>query len=279
MREPGCESAHMRILIAGSSGFLGRPLQGVLRARGHQVVPLVRRPARAGEETWDPTSGHLDPRVLDGIDVVINLAGSPTLGNPHSSRWAESLRETRVWTTSILAEAIAASQAPPALLAGNGISWYGDHGGTKLDESAGSVGDAFLTRVTQEWQAGTTPAAEAGARVVVLRTAPGIDRDNAPLKQMLTLFRAGLGGRLGSGRQYFPIISARDWRDAVAHLVESQVSGPVNLCAPEVPTNAEFTQALAKAVDRPAFAHVPAIAITVAAGRMAPEVLGSVRAV
>lgn len=269
----------MRILIAGSSGFLGRPLQGVLRARGHHVVPLVRREPGSGERRWDPESGHLNPAVLDGIDVVVNLAGSPTLGNPHSRTWARQLEQSRVQGTRVLAQAIADSDHKPAYLAGNGISFYGDHGSDYLDETAGSHGEALLTRVTRAWQAATEPAAAAGARVVVLRTAPVQDRASAPLQQQVLLFRAGLGGRLGSGSQYYPVISRRDWLGAVAHLAESEVSGPVNLCCPEVPTNAEFTRVLAEHLGRPAFLHVPAAAIRLAAGPMAPEVLGSVRAV
>lgn len=268
----------MRILIAGSSGFLGRHLQGALRARGHEVVPLVRRAPRAGELGWDPTSGHLDPRVLNGVEVVVNLAGSPLVGNPHSSKWRRELRDSRVGTTDVLARAIAASAGSPAFLAGNGISWYGDHGSDYLDEDADSRGDALLTRVTREWQAATGPAEAAGSRVVVLRTAPVLDRSNPPLQQQRLLFSAGLGGRMGSGQQFFPVISRRDWVGAVAHLVEGDVAGPVNLCCPQAPTNAEFTRALAEQVGRPAFAHVPAAAIRLAAGPMAPEVLGSVRA-
>lgn len=267
----------MRILIAGSSGFLGRHLQGELRADGHEVVPLVRRQPNAGEISWDPASGHLDPAVLDGFDVVVNLAGSPTAGNPHSSRWARELRESRVGTTGTLARAIAASDHKPAFLAGNGISWYGDHGDEYVDEDADSRGDALLTSVTREWQAAAEPAAAAGARVVILRTAPVLDKDSAPLKQMLLQFKAGLGGKLGTGQQFFPVISRRDWVAAVGHLTRSNVAGPVNLCCPQVPTNAEFTRALARQVSRPAFLNVPAAAIKLAAGRMAPEVLGSLR--
>lgn len=269
----------MRVVIAGSSGFLGSHLADNLRAHGHQVTALVRRTPGPDEVRWDPYAGPLDPQVLRDTHVVVNLAGSPTMGNPHSRRWARELRESRVATTRVLAEAIAAQERPPAFLAGNGISYYGDHGDEVLTETADSRGSALLTCITREWQDATTPAAEAGARVCVLRTAPVLDRRAEPLRSLTRLFKLGLGGRLGSGQQYFPVISLRDWVGAVTFLAESHdVQGAFNLCAPTTPTNAEFTQALAEAVRRPAVLPVPGPVIKVAASRMAPEVLGSVRA-
>lgn len=270
----------MRILVAGSSGFLGTHLLRHLRGHGHQVGALVRRAPGPDEVQWDPYAGPLDPAVLGGVHAVINLAGAPTMGNPHSKRWAHELRESRVVTTRVLAEAISEQERPPAFLAGNGISWYGDHGDTVLDESADSRGDALLTRVTREWQEATAAAADAGARVCVLRTAPVMDRRSEPLNLLAPLFRAGLGVGLGSGKQYFPIISLRDWLGATAFLAESHdLKGEFNLCSPVTPTNAEFTTALAEAVGRKARVRVPAPFIRVGAGAMAPEVLGSLRTV
>jgi uncharacterized protein len=272
----------MHVLIAGASGFLGSRLRESLRAAGHDVTSLVRRAPGPGrsEEPWDPYSAALDPDVLEKVDVVVNLAGSPTLGNPHSSRWAHDLRTSRVTTTRVLAEAIAGSTRRPAFLAGNGISFYGDHGAERLTEAAGSTGDGFLTGVTLDWQAATQSAVDAGARVCVLRTAPVMDRRNPPFQQQRLLFKAGLGGRLGSGRQYQPMISLPDWIAAVAFLAEhDDVAGPVNLCCPSTPTNAEFTRELARLVHRPAVLTVPAAVLRRAAGRMAPELLGSMRTV
>jgi len=270
----------MRFLIAGASGFLGTRLRDSLVLAGHDVTALVRREAGPGQARWDPYAGRLDLGLVEQSDVVINLAGAPTLGNPHSKRWATELLESRVTTTRVLAEAIAASGRRPDFLAGNGISYYGDRGEEVLTEAAGSSGDAFLTEVTRQWQAATEAASEAGARVCVLRTAPVLDRRNAPLKQLLLLFKAGLGGKLGSGEQYFPIISTQDWVAAVTFLAEhNEAAGPVNLCCPTTPTNAEFTHELASLVHRPAFFRVPGPVLRQAAGRMAPEVLGSIRAV
>ncbi|MCW2793152.1 MAG: NAD-dependent epimerase/dehydratase [Nocardioides sp.] len=267
----------MQIVIAGASGFLGTHLTDELVGRGHTVTKLVRRPSSAPDEsTWDPYAGTYDRAVVERADVVVNLAGTPTAGNPHSEKWARELRESRVTTTRVLARAIADSDSTPVFLAGNGISWYGDHGDQVLTEASDSRGHALLTEVTREWQAATEPAAAVGSRVCVLRTAPVMDRRNAPLKQLRLLFRLGLGGRLGDGRQYMAMISLRDWIGSVAHLAEHEsASGPFNLCCPETPTNAEFTRALAKAVHRPAVVFAPRSALRVGAGQMAPELLGS----
>ena len=269
----------MRIVVAGASGFLGTHLTAHLRAEGHDVVALVRRPASGpGESQWDPYSREVDVEVIESADVVVNLAGAPTAGNPHSKKWATELRESRVATTALLAQTIAASAGQPAFLAGNGISFYGDHGATSLTEDSDSRGEALLTQVTRDWQAATEPAADAGSRVCILRTAPVLDRRSAPLKQLLLPFRLGLGSRLGDGRQYFPVISLRDWVGAVTMLASSTVSGPVNLCCSQTPTNAEFTTALAAAVGRKARLVAPAAVLRPAAGAMAPELLGSVNA-
>ena len=267
----------MRILIGGASGFLGTHLSRELASRGHTITRLVRRrPTAADESRWDPASGDVAARVIEAADVVVNLAGAPTAGNPHSQKWADNLRESRVRSTATLAEAIAASDRKPAFLAGNGISVYGDHGADPLTESADVRGDALLTEVSVAWEAAARPASEAGARICILRTAPVMDSRSQPLKSLRLLFRLGLGGRLGDGRQFFPMISLRDWVGAVAHLAEHDAAdGAFNLCCPLTPTNAEFTQALGRALGRPAVIPAPAFAIRIGAARMAPELLGS----
>lgn len=270
----------MRVIVAGSSGFLGSHLVPHLRDHGHEVVRLVRRGTAAPDESiWDPYAGDLDVQVIHDADVVVNLAGSPTAGNPHSSKWASEVRRSRVTTTALLTRIIAESPTPPAFLAGNGISYYGDRGDQVLTEQDPSHGDALLTDVTREWQAATDPAATAGSRVCILRTAPVMDHRSPPLKQQLPLFRAGLGARLGDGEQYFPIISLRDWVGAVTHLAETPAAqGPFNLCCPHTPTNTEFTDALASSVGRKARLVAPSFVLKRAAGAMAPELLGSLRA-
>ena len=270
----------MRILVAGASGFLGSALTGVLVERGHSVVALVRRPASAPDESsWDPYAGTYDREAIETADVVVNLAGSPTLGNPHSAKWARRLRESRVRTTATLAGAIAGSDRKPAFLAGNGISYYGDRGDEVLTEESGSRGDSLLTSVTREWQAAAQPAAEAGARVCILRTSPVIDRRSEPLKQLRLLFKTGLGARVGDGRQFMAITTLRDWTGGVAHLAEHETaSGPFNLICPNPPTNAEFTDELARQLSRPSFVVAPKSLVKLGAGRMASEILSSINA-
>jgi uncharacterized protein (TIGR01777 family) len=267
----------MRVVIAGASGFLGTHLTEHLRVGGHDVTQLVRRPAGSSRESrWDPYAGEVDQSLIDRSDVVVNLAGVNVAGNPHSSKHAQEVLGSRVTTTDVLARAVARAERPPAFLAGNGISWYGDHGARELTEDSESRGDAFLTTVSRKWQGAAAPAVKAGARVCVLRTAVVLDRNSSPLKELSRLFSLGLGARIGNGRQFFPIISLRDWVGAVSYLAESRdVSGEFNLCCPTTPTNAEFTRTLAEAVNRPAFLFAPSAFLKVAAGRMAPELLGS----
>lgn len=266
----------MHVVVAGSSGFLGRQLVAELRGRGHDVTRLVRREPAADESRWDPQGGVVDAGLVRSADVVVNLAGAPLIGNPHSARWAHEVRTSRSATTGLLATTIAEAPTPPALVNASGVSWYGDHGSAALTEASDTRGHALLTQVCREWEGAAHPAVQAGARVVLLRTAPVQDRRNAPLQQQRLQFLAGLGGRLGSGRQHYPVISLRDWVGAATFLVEhASASGPVNLCAPHTPTNAEFTRALARLVRRPALVAVPAAAIRLAASPMAEEVLGS----
>jgi hypothetical protein len=268
----------LRILVGGASGFLGSHLVADLRRRGHAVTELVRREPDSDQQSrWDPAAGRIDADVVESADVVVNVAGSPTMGNPHSRRWADNLRQSRVTTTRTLAEAIAASERKPAFLAGNAVAVYGDHGEQPLDETSDSRGHAFMTDVTREWEAAAEPARAAGARLCVLRTSPVMDHRSEPLRTLRRVFWLGLGGRVGGGEQFFPMISLRDWVGGVAHLAEHETAaGPFNLCCPQTPTNREFTQALGRAVGRPTVVPVPAALVKVGAGRLAPELLGSV---
>ena len=271
----------MHVLVGGASGFLGRHLIEALRDGGHTTTSLVRRtPTADAESRWDPATGEIDAQVIEDADLVVNAAGSPTIGNPHAKRWARNLRESRVTTTRTLAEAIAGSTRRPSFVAGNAIAIYGDHGDVPVTEASDSRGHTLMADVTRVWEAAAQPAVAAGARVCVLRTAPVMDRESEPLRILRRLFRLGLGGKIGSGRQYFPMVSLRDWLAAVVYLAEhDSVSGPVNVCCPETPTNADFTRALAHAVGRPALVGVPSPAIRIGAGPLAPELLGSVNLV
>ena len=277
----------MRVLVAGASGFLGTQLRDRLDADGHEVVQLVRRePSGEHERRWDPAKREVDLDHVRGCGAVVNLGGSPLIGNPHSKKYRRELRQSRVDTTATLAGAIAkmadadGDAAAPAYIAANGIAFYGDHGDQVVTEETESRGDALLTSVSRDWQKAALPAERAGARVVVLRTPPVIDRRSGALKAMLPIFKAGLGGPLGSGDQYFPIISTHDWvRVVIDALLDDDLSGPVNPVIPEPTTNAEFTATLADLLHRPAFFRVPGFVIDKAAGPLSPELLGSVRAV
>ena len=275
----------MRVLVAGASGFLGSQLRDRLDSEGHEVVQLVRgEPSSSHQRRWNPAERQVDVDDVRGVDAVVNLGGSPLIGNPHSKKYRKALRQSRIDTTATLAEAVAevarSDEHPtPVYVAANGIAFYGDHGDQVVTEESESRGDALLTSVSRDWQRAATAAVDAGARVVVLRTPPVIDRRSGALKAMLPIFKLGLGGPLGSGEQYFPIVSTHDWvRVVMASLTDEQIEGPVNPVIPEPTTNAEFTATLADLVNRPAFFRVPGVVIDKAAGPLSPELLGSVRA-
>jgi uncharacterized protein (TIGR01777 family) len=268
----------MRFLFAGGTGYLGTRLRRRLELDGHEITVLTRGAPEPGQVRWDPARAPLGVDVVENADVVVNVSGSSLLGNPHSSSYARRLSESRVQTTHVLAEAIAASERKPSFLAGNGSSFYGDHGDEELTEDSDSRGDALLTRVTRDWQAATGPASGAGARVCVLRTAPVFGPGSMAAKALRLIFGLGVGGRLGSGRQYFALVSAHDWVEAVTRLAtDDGFEGPVNLATPQAATNAEFTAALGRALHRPTVVPVPASLIRLGAGPMAPELLNSVR--
>lgn len=268
----------MHFLIAGDSGYLGTALRSHLEGLGHQVTGLTRGEPRADQLRWAPDTAPLGIEVVENADVVVCLTGSPLLGVPRSSKYQKALWESRIQPTRTLAEAIAASDRKPAFLAANGTSFYGDSGDEVLTEGSPSRGDALLTRVTRAWQQATEPAAQHGARVCVLRNAPVFGGGGMAAPMIGRVFKLGIGGRLGSGRQYFPMIALHDWVEAVTFLAtEDSVSGPVNMSVPEPVRNAELTRLIAEAVHRPAAIPVPAAAIKAAAGPMAPELLSSLR--
>ncbi|QZY30382.1 TIGR01777 family oxidoreductase [Nocardioides coralli] len=268
----------MQILMAGSSGFMGQALTTRLRSAGHDVVRLVRRvPEASDERQWDPAAGELDAGLVADADVVVNLCGSPLLGIPYLPSHHRRLYESRIGPTRLLADAIAAAGSPPALVNAGGCSHYGDHGSEVVIESSElRGGDAPLERVARDWETATKPAGEAGARVCILRTAPVMSRGSQAMKLLTPMFRFGLGARLSSGDQFFPVLSQQDWLGAAMLLVTSDTaSGPFNVCTPVTPTNAEFTEALADAVNRKAFLAVPSPVLRLGAGPMAVELLRS----
>jgi uncharacterized protein (TIGR01777 family) len=269
----------VKILLAGASGFLGTALRAELATAGHEVHRLVRRePSGADEHRWDPDGGEVDSALVAGCDVVVNLAGAPIAHWPWTATWREQILRSRVRTTSTLARAIAEAPKPPAFVVASGMAIHGgDRGAEWLDESS-STGTGFLADVVRAWEAAAHPARTAGARVVHLRTGVVAHRTGGALRVMLPIFRAGLAARLGSGRQYFSLISLADWVGAVRFLIEhSACEGHYNIVGLDPPTNAEFTRALAAKLHRPAVLWVPAAPMRLALGGLAGEVLGSLR--
>ncbi|HEY5696775.1 MAG TPA: TIGR01777 family oxidoreductase [Acidimicrobiales bacterium] len=248
----------MEIVVTGSSGLIGTALVGGLEADGHRVRRLVRRPARgSGEVRWDPSAGEIDRDGLEGVDGVVHLAG-PGIGD---KRWSEArkhdLREARVVGTTLLADTLAGLDAkPPVLVSGSAIGYYGDRGDEKLTEQS-KAGDDFLADLCRDWEGAAAPAAAAGIRVATIRTGIVLAPGGGALEKLLPLFKLGLGGRLGSGRQYWSWITIDDEVRAIRHLLEHDVSGPVNLTAPEPATNQEITSTLGEVLNRPTLFPVP----------------------
>lgn len=263
----------MRVVVAGSSGLIGTALVADLRHAGHEVLRLVRRAAAAPDERgWDPPAGRIDDGTFDGVDAVINLNGAGIGDRPWSGARKQLLRDSRTVPTEVLATAVA-EHGVGALLNASGINFYGDTGSRVVDESA-PVGRGFLAELCREWENATVPAAAAGARVVLMRSAAVLAPAGGLLGRLRPLFGLMLGGRLGTGRQAFPWISLDDEVGAMRFLLEHpDVSGPVNLAGPEPATNAEFTAALAEAVHRPAPFVVPGFALRAALGQLAEELV------
>ncbi len=273
----------MRIVVTGASGLIGSALVPALHGDGHTVTTLVRRtPRTGGEIQWDPAAGRLDPAALAGTDAVVHLAGAGIGDRRWTDDYKRLLRDSRIAGTDLLARTLATLTPPPqAFLSGSAVGWYGTSAGGDagpLDENA-PAGAGFLARLVEDWEAAATPAREAGIRVVTLRTGVVLSRHGGSLGRQLPLFRLGLGGRLGSGRQWLSWISRTDHVAALRLLLaDDSVAGPVNLVAPEPVTNAAFTAALASALHRPAFAAVPRLALRAALGEFADEgVLASQR--
>jgi uncharacterized protein (TIGR01777 family) len=260
----------MKVAITGASGLLGSALVPALRAGGHTVVRFVRRTPRSGDEApWDPARGELDPAHLAEVNAVIHLAGVGIGARPWTRSYRRAIYESRVKGTMTVARAVAAQPSPPMLLSASAVGWYGETGGRLVDET-GPPGTGFLARVCHEWEKAADPARDAGARVLHLRTAPVLAPHGGMLGPLLPLFRLGLGGRLGSGRQYLSWISLRDHLAAVQSLlITDDVAGPVNLCSPQPVTNAEFTAALGAALHRPTLLPVPAPLVRLALGATA----------
>jgi uncharacterized protein len=263
----------LRVVISGGSGLIGTALQPWLRAAGHEVVRLVRREPQAADDVrWDPARHELNAADLAGVHAAVHLSGAGVSSRRWSKAYRRKIRDSRVESTTLLAQTLAGLSPPPkVLLSGSAVGFYGDTGDRILDES-GQRGDGFLAEVVGAWEASTLAASAAGIRVCHLRTGIVLARQGGALRAQLPLFKVGLGGRLGNGRQYTSWITLEDEIAAIGFLLTAeQVSGPTNLVAPQPVTNREFTAALAHAVRRPAVAAVPAFALRLALDGFADE--------
>ncbi len=263
----------MQIAVTGSSGLVGTELVRTLRTDGHDVLRLVRRtPRTADEHRWDPAHGQLDAAVLADVDAVVNLAGVG-IGD---KRWTEDYKravlQSRVDSTRTVSRALAEAAAadpsrPRVLLSASAVGYYGDGGDAALDETS-PPGEDFLADVCVQWEAATAPARHDSIRIVQLRTGLVLGQGGMMAK-LKPLFSLGVGGKLGSGDQWWPWISLRDEVDAIRFLLTADVTGPVNLTGPQPVTNAEFTEVLGRVLHRPTVLSVPGFALSLALGEFA----------
>ena len=258
----------MNVLVSGSRGLVGGALVPALEAGGHSVRRLVRGRPTGGDVGWDPAAGSIDVSALDGIDAVVHLAGEGIAERRWSDTQKRRLRQSRVEGTTLLARSLAGAATPPAvLISASAVGYYGDRGDEELTEDS-APGEDFLSQVCRDWEAATAPAEEAGVRVAHVRSGIVLSPSGGALKKQLPLFRAGLGGRLGSGRQYVSWISLDDEVAAIRHLLlDEGASGPYNLTSPHPVTNAEFTAILGRVLPRPTLVPVPAFALRLVLGR------------
>ena len=268
----------MHIIVAGASGFLGKRLLARLDANGHQVTQLVRRaPIGPGQALWDPDKGELHRAVLEGADAVINLCGVGVGDKRWNAAYRELIRSSRVRPTKLLAAA-SAEVAVPVLINASAVGYYGPRGAEEIDETAGA-GTSFLAGVCVDWENATKPAADAGVRVVYLRTGLVLGKEGGLLPKLTLLTKLLAGGKLSSGHQYFPWISATDEIGGILHLLASDVTGPANLTGPQPVTNAEFTKALGHELRRPTPWIVPQFALQLAVGDFAEEIVAGQNAI
>ncbi|MGD9682151.1 MAG: TIGR01777 family oxidoreductase [Candidatus Obscuribacterales bacterium] len=264
----------MKILVSGGTGLVGKKVVELLKGKGHEVKILSRRPAGDGIVHWDPGSGRIDGKKLEGYDAVVHLAGENIAGDRWSEAKKQQIRESRVAATEMLAEALAACQSPPrVLVAASAIGFYGDRGNEELTE-ASKPGSGFLAELCRDWEGATAPASDAGIRVVNLRIGVVIGKGGGALAKMLPPFQLGLGGPLGSGKQYMSWIANEDLAEMVLFAIEhGELSGPVNAVAPEPLTNAQFTKVLGQVISRPTLFPVPSFGLKILMGEMADELL------
>ena len=266
----------MKVAVTGSNGLIGSALVPALRAAGHEVVRLVRRPPVTRDEVrWDPADGTIDTAGLRGIDAAVNLAGEGIGEHRWTDEQKRRIRESRTKGTSLLASTMGALDPKPAvLLSGSAVGIYGDGGERELTE-ASSPGEGFLADVVVDWEAAAEPARAAGIRTVFLRTGVVLSPRGGAMKKVLPLFKLGLGGPIGSGTQWLPWIAIDDEVGAIVHLLTADIDGPVNLVAPEPARYRDYAKALGRALHRPAVLPTPMLGPRLLLGReLADALLG-----
>ncbi|MFF9394515.1 TIGR01777 family oxidoreductase [Streptomyces griseoluteus] len=270
-----------RIAVTGASGLIGSALVRSLTDDGHQVVRLVRREPQGPDEVrWDPQESYVDAAGLTGVDAVVNLAGAGIGDKRWTPEYKRVIRDSRVFGTTALAEAAASLPEPPRVFVnGSAIGFYGETGDRIVDEDA-PPGEGFLPSVCEEWEEAAAPVREAGVRTAFVRTGLVVSAAGGAWAKMFPLFKAGLGGRLGNGKQYWSYIALHDEVAAIRHILDREdLSGPFNLTAPHPLTNQEITEAMGRVLHRPTPFPVPAALLRTALGGMAEDVLGSQRVV
>jgi len=266
----------MRVLLSGSSGLVGSALIPVLTGSGHQVVRLVRSQpsSEASEVRWDPEAGQIDATGLKGVDAAVHLAGESIAAGRWTAAKKARILESRVKGTRLIAETLAGLKpVPKILVSASAVGYYGDRGEETLREESAS-GSMFLSEVCRQWEAATEPAAAAGVRVVLLRSGIMLSATDGALPRLLTPFRLGVGGTLGSGKQFMSWIAIDDVVGVIMHALTTEaLRGPVNGVAPQPVTNREFTKTLGRVLGRPTLFPMPAFAARLAFGQMADELL------
>jgi uncharacterized protein len=266
-----------RVAITGASGLIGSALSAVLSARGDSVIHLVRRAPRNGYEVgWDPASHRLHPGDLSGLTAVVHLAGAGVGDHRWTPEYKQEILSSRVNGTATIATALADLGEPIALVSGSAIGAYGDRGDELLTEES-DTGKGFLADVVRAWEAATQPAKDAGLRVVHARTGLVLTPDGGAMGPVLPLAKLGLAGRLGSGRQYWSWITLHDELRALTYLIDQELSGPVNLVSTQPMHQVEVMKALGARLGRPAVLPTPALALRLALGEFAGDILSSAR--
>lgn len=257
----------MRVAITGATGLIGTALAAGLRERGHEPIRIVRSEPSGSDIPWDPAAGVIEASRLVGVDGVVNLAG-PGIGDHRwTERYKRELRDTRVAATTLIAESVASiSGGPTVLVSASGVNYYGEDKSATFDETS-PQGQGFLASLCADWESSTGVAVAAGIRVATVRTGMVLSAKGGALRKMLPLFKLGLGGRFGSGRQWQSWIAIDDYVAATAHILEGDVSGPVNLTAPSPVTNREFAKTLGRVLGRPAILPIPKIGPMAVFGR------------